>query len=70
MSDQQLLEAAEEVEIQMKVALLTHRITQREMAKMLHTGPQQVNRAIKGDMSPKSRRIRKQMKKILNISGD
>ncbi|RHW46121.1 XRE family transcriptional regulator [Bombilactobacillus bombi] len=67
MSDQQLLEAAEQIETKFKIALLTHHITQREMASMLGTGPQQVNRAIKGDMSPMSRSIRDRMKRLLNI---
>ncbi|RHW46123.1 XRE family transcriptional regulator [Bombilactobacillus bombi] len=67
MSDQQLLEAAEQIETKFKIALLTHHITQREMASMLGTGPQQVNRAIHGDMSPLSRNLRNKMKHILNI---
>ncbi|RHW49699.1 XRE family transcriptional regulator [Bombilactobacillus bombi] len=67
MSDQQLLDIAEQLEAKFKVALLTHHITQKEMASMLGTGPQQVNRAIKGDMSPMSRSIRDRMKRLLDI---
>ena len=42
-------------------------MAQKELAELIHTNPQQLNRAIKGDMTPKSRELRKQIAKILNI---
>ena len=68
MLDQSLEENAKKCEIRFKVALLEHQINQREMATKLGTGPQQVNRAIKGDTSPMSRKLRDKMKKILDIT--
>ena len=67
MSEQQLLKAALDVEKSFKIALLDKGITQKELAKMVNTTPQQVNMAIKGDLTPKSRELREQIAKILNI---
>lgn len=67
MINQSLDEKAQECEVQFKIELLKHQITQREMASMIGTGPQQLNRAIKGDTSPLSNRIREKMQKILGI---
>ncbi|MBI0121818.1 helix-turn-helix transcriptional regulator [Lactobacillus sp. M0398] len=68
MFDQSLEENAKKCEIRFKVALLEHQINQREMATKLGTGPQQINRAIKGDTSPMSKKLRKKMQKILGIT--
>lgn len=67
MSEQQLLKAALDVEKSFKIALLDKGITQKELAKMVNTTPQQVNMAIKGDLTPNSRKLREQIAKILNI---
>ena len=67
MSEQQLLKAALDVEKSFKIALLDKGITQKELAKMVNTTPQQVNMAIKGDMTPKSRELRKQIAEILHM---
>ena len=42
-------------------------MAQEDLAESIHANPQQLNRAIKGDMIPKSRELRKQITKILNI---
>lgn len=42
-------------------------MTQKELAKLIHANPQQLNRAIKGDMTPKSRELREQVARILNL---
>lgn len=68
MTDQLIDKASRECEVNLKIALVKHNLTQREMAAMIGTGPQQVNRAIKGDTSPSSKRIREKMKNILGIS--
>jgi len=67
MSEQQLEKAARDVKKSFKIALLEQDMTQKDLAKILHTSRQQVNMAIKGDMTPKSRELREQMAKILNL---
>lgn len=67
MSEEQLAKAALDVEKEFKIALLDQGMNQRELAKIVHTSPAQVNIAIKGDTTPKSRELRKQIAKILNI---
>jgi DNA-binding XRE family transcriptional regulator len=67
MSEQQLEKAARDVKKSFKIALLEQDMTQKDLAKILHTSRQQVNMAIKGDMAPKSRELREQMAEILHI---
>ena len=67
MSEQQLVKAALDVKKSFKIALLEQDMTQKDLAKILHTSRQQVNMAIKGDMAPKSRELRKQIAEILNM---
>ena len=67
MSEQQFAKTAYDVERSIKIALLNRDMTQKELAELIHANPQQLNRAIKGDMTPKSRELRKQIAKILNI---
>ena len=67
MSEQQFAKVAYDVERSIKIALLNRDMTQKELAELIHANPQQLNRAIKGDMTPKSRELRKQIAKILNI---
>ncbi|UZN41874.1 helix-turn-helix transcriptional regulator [Lactobacillus sp. IBH004] len=68
MINQSLEESAKECEVKFKVALVEKQITQRKLAAKLGTTPQQVNRAIKGDTSPMSKKIREKMQKILGIT--
>jgi len=67
MSEQQLEKAARDVKKSFKIALLEQDMTQKDLAKILHTSRQQVNMAIKGDMAPKSRELREQMAEILHM---
>ena len=67
MYEERLEKAALDVEKTFKIALLQQGITQKELAKIVNAAPQQVNMAIRGDLKPKSRELRKQIAKILNI---
>ena len=61
MSDEKLVAAAKETEKQIKVGLLKLGLQQKELAKVINESATQVNRAIKGDMSPKSMFIRRKI---------
>ena len=67
MSEEQLAKAALNVEKEFKIALLDQGITQKELAKMVHTSQAQISMAIKGAMTPNARELRKQIAEILNI---
>lgn len=67
MSEQQFAKVAYGIERSIKIALLNRNMTQKELAELIHANPQQLNRAIKGDMTPKSRELREQVAKILNM---
>ena len=67
MSKEQLEKTALDIEKEFKIALLNQGMTQKELAKLIHTTPAQVNMVIKGDMTPKSRELREQMAEILHI---
>ena len=63
MINQSLEKSAKECEVKFKVALVEKQITQRKLAAKLGTTPQQVNRAIKGDTSPMSKKLGRRCKK-------
>lgn len=67
MSEQQLEKTVLDVEKEFKIALLDQGMNQRKLAKIVHTSPAQVNIAIKGDTTPKSRKLREQMMEILHM---
>lgn len=67
MPEQQFAEVAYDIERSNKIALLDRDMTQKELAELIHANPQQLNRAIKGDMTPKSRELRKQVARVLNL---
>ena len=67
MSKEQLEKTALDIEKEFKIALLNQGMTQKELAKLIHTTPAQVNMVIKGDMTPKSRELREQMMEILHM---
>lgn len=67
MSEEQLEKAARAIEKSIKGALLDKGMNQKELAKLVHTTPQQLNMAIKGDASSSARKLRKQIAKVLNI---
>ena len=58
MSDEKLVSAAKETEKQIKIGLLKLGLQQKELAKVINESTPQINRAIKGDISPKSMVIR------------
>ena len=67
MSEQQFAKVAYDIERSIKIALLNRDMTQKELAELIHANPQQQNRAIKGDMTPKSRELREQVAEILHM---
>ena len=67
MSEQQFAKLAYDIERSIKIALLNRDMTQKELAELIHANPQQLNRAIKGDMTPKSRELREQVARVLNL---
>ena len=67
MSKEQSEKTALDIEKEFKIALLNQGMTQKELAKLIHTTPAQVNMVIKGDMTPKSRKLREQMMEILHM---
>ena len=67
MPEQQFAKVAYDIERSIKIALLNRGMTQKELAELIHANPQQLNRAIKGDMTPKSRELREQVVRILNL---
>ena len=67
MPEQQFAEVAYDIERSIKIALLNRDMTQKELAELINANPQQLNRAIKGDMTPKSRELRKQVARVLNL---
>lgn len=66
MSEDKLIEAASEVKEEIKLGLLKKHITQVELSELINEGTVQINRAISGDMSPKSISIRKKIYKIID----
>lgn len=67
MVEQSLVETAKEVKKQIKLHLLERDMTQVELAELIGEGAIQVNRAISGDMSPKSMNIRKKIYRVLDM---
>jgi len=67
MPEQQFANYAHEIESTIKIGLLKRNMTQKELAGIIHANPQQLNRAIKGDMTPKSRELRQQVERVLNL---
>ncbi|MCC7667471.1 transcriptional regulator [Liquorilactobacillus satsumensis] len=67
MVEQSLVETAKEVKKQIKFHLLERDMTQVELAELIGEGVIQVNRAISGDMSPKSVNIRKKIYRVLDM---
>lgn len=66
MTEEMLVQGAHDVEKRIKRALLDRDMKQVDVARALHLNPQLLNRAIKGDMTPKSIKIREQLKKFLD----
>ena len=60
-------EATADVERNIKMKLLDRDMTQAELSRLLNINRQQVNRAIKGDNSPKAIEIRKKIYRVLDM---
>lgn len=67
MSEETLIKGAQSIKVKIKMALIQREMTQVELSKLIRENPQQVNRAISGDMSPKSLEIRQKVYKVLGI---
>ena len=67
MSEQQVVNYFTNLSNAIKKELLDRNMSQRELARSLNLNPQQMNRAIKGGMTPKDKLIRTEIKKILGI---
>ncbi|WP_057874773.1 helix-turn-helix domain-containing protein [Loigolactobacillus rennini] len=67
MAEQQLANLVQEIETNIKSALVQHHMTQVELARLLDISPVRANQAIKGDMRPSSVAIRKKIYRVLDI---
>ncbi|APX73141.1 XRE family transcriptional regulator [Companilactobacillus allii] len=67
MPEQQFMEYAHQIESSIKTKLFERHMTQRELSGIIDENPVLVNKAIKGDTSPKSQRIREKIGRVLNI---
>lgn len=67
--EEALEETKKEVERKIKFALLDRGMTQKQLSDLINENRQQVNRAIKGDTTPKSREIRNKIYQLFNIKG-
>lgn len=62
------MKGALEIKKRIKLALIERDMTQVELAQLINEGQQQLNRAISGDMTPRSLEIRQKIYKVLNIN--
>ena len=67
--EEALEETKKEVERKIKFALLDRGMTQKQLSDLIKENRQQVNRAIKGDTTPKSKGIRDKIYQLFNIKG-
>lgn len=67
MSEEAIVEGINQIKSSIKVALFQRNMKQNELAQLIGEGEPQVSQAIRGDMSPQSRAIRKKIYKILDI---
>lgn len=65
--EEKLNASAQELEKEIKVALLNKDMTQTELADLIGENRQQVNRAIKGEIGKKPTAIRNKIYKVLDI---
>ena len=64
-----MAELAERITSEIKIALLKKNMKQTELADLIGENASQLSRAIKGDMSPKSVKIRRKIYVVLGIEG-
>ena len=67
MTEEKLNQATSEISKQIKIALIKKGITQVDLARVINVSPPQLNRAIKGDPTPKSKRIRQKIYHFLEM---
>ncbi|GKT04495.1 transcriptional regulator [Furfurilactobacillus entadae] len=72
MTEQDLATEVSRISDNIKIVLLRKHMSQVELAELINTNsfpvtPPTLNRAIKGDMSPKSVEIRSKIYKVLDI---
>lgn len=67
MTEQNLVEGAQAITRKIKIRLYDKNMSQVELAELINEGPQQVNRAIHADTSPKSVNIRHKIYRVLDI---
>ncbi|WP_203640719.1 helix-turn-helix domain-containing protein [Levilactobacillus andaensis] len=67
MTEQNLVDGVEAIYTQIKIALFKKHMSQVELASLIGEGPQQLSRAIHGDMQPKSKEIRQKIYRVLDI---
>lgn len=67
MTEQNLAEGVQAIYKQIKIRLFEKNMTQIELANLIGEGPQQLSRAIHGDMQPKSVEIRQKVYRVLDI---
>lgn len=67
MTEEAMAAGANAIKNKIKIELLERNMTQVELSNLIKENPQQLNRAIHGDMSPKSKAIREKIYKVLNI---
>lgn len=68
MSEKEYEDAVDHLKTKFKIAMIENGYTQRQLANMIGVSDAQISRAIKGDMQPKSKLIRKTLSKILGMS--
>ena len=66
-AEKELERATIDVERSIKVRLLERHMTQAELSRLLNINRQQVNRAIKGDNTPKAKEIRDKIYRVLDM---
>lgn len=67
MTEEAMVAGAKAIKSKIKVALIERDMTQVELSDLIKENPQQLNRAIAGDPTPKSLSIRKRIYKVLDI---
>jgi transcriptional regulator with XRE-family HTH domain len=65
--EEKLENAKNQVEMEIKTALLSKNMTQSELADLLGESRTRINLAIKGNTNPRSVKIRKKIYKVLGM---
>ncbi|MDE6547250.1 MULTISPECIES: helix-turn-helix domain-containing protein [Lactobacillus] len=65
--EERLENAKNQVEMEIKTALLSKNMTQSELADLLGESRTRINLAIKGNTNPRSVKIRKKIYKVLGM---